>query len=79
MCGVERVGDLDAQIEHSFNFQRFARDPVPKRLSLQQFHSDEGAPIGIVNLVDRADVRVVQGGCSLGLPLETGEGLCVVG
>ena len=79
MCGVERVGDLDAQIEHSFNFQRFARDPVPKRLSLQQFHSDEGSPVRLVNLVDRADVRMVQRGRSLRLPLEAAEGLCVVG
>jgi len=29
--------------------------------------------------VDRADVRVVQGGRSLGLPLEAAEGLRIVG
>jgi hypothetical protein len=52
---------------------------VPERLPLQQFHGDEGSPIGIVNLVDRADVRVVQGGRSLGLPLESAESLRVVG
>ncbi len=52
---------------------------MPERLPLQQFHGDEGSPIGLVNLVDRADVRVVQRGRSLGLPLETAEGLHVVG
>jgi hypothetical protein len=79
MCGIERVGDLNAQIEYSFDLQRFAIDAMPERLPLQQFHGDEGSPIGLVNLVDRADVRVVQGGRSLGLPLETAESLCVVG
>ena len=79
MCGVERIGDLDAQIEHRLDLQRLASDPVPERLPLQQFHGDEGSPIGLVNLVDRADVRVVQGGRSLGLPLESAEGLCIVG
>jgi hypothetical protein len=59
--------------------QRLAADYVPQRPPLQQFHCDEGSPIGVVNLVDRADVRVIQGGRSLGLPLEAAEGLCVVG
>ena len=79
MGRVECVGDLDAQIEHRFDLQRLATDPVPERLPLQQFHGDEGSPIDLVNLVDRADVRVVQRGRSFGLPLETAEGLCVVG
>jgi hypothetical protein len=52
---------------------------VSERLSFQKFHGDERSPIGLVNLVDRADVRVVQRGRSLGLPLETAEGLHVVG
>src|SRR5713101_4773824 len=52
---------------------------MPKCLSLQQFHDDEGSPIGLVDFMDRADVRVVEGGCSFGFPLEAAEGLCVVG
>jgi len=57
--GVERVGDLDAQIEHSLDLHRLAPDPVPERLALQQFHGNEAAPIGLVDFVDRADVRVI--------------------
>src|ERR1700693_5322649 len=78
MCRVESVGNLDAQIEHRFDLQWLASDPVPECLPLQQFHGDEGSPIGLVNLVDRADVRVVQGGRGLGLPLKTAEGLRIV-
>src|SRR2546425_9329779 len=78
MCSVESVGDLDAQIEHRLDLQRLAAYHVPERLPLQQFHGDEGSPIGLVDFVDRADVRVVQRGRSLGLPLETAEGLRIV-
>jgi len=73
------IGDLDAPIEHRLDLHRLASDSVPERLALQQFHSDEGSPVTLVNLVDRADVRVVQRGRSLGFPLETAESLCVVG
>jgi hypothetical protein len=48
---------------------------MPERLPLQQFHGDERSPIDLVNLVDRADVRVIQGGSSFGFPLETAERL----
>jgi hypothetical protein len=52
---------------------------VPERLPLQQFHGDEASPIGLVDFVDGADVRVVQRGRSLGLPLEATEGLRIMG
>src|SRR6202022_1778651 len=52
---------------------------MPERLPLQQFHGNEGSPIDLVDFMDRADVRVVQRGCSFRLPLETAEGLRVVG
>ncbi len=79
VCGIERVGNLKAQIEHRFDFQRLAINLVPERLPLQQFHGNKSSPIRLVNFVDGADVRVVQGGRSLGLPLETAESLCIVG
>ena len=52
---------------------------MPERLPLQKFHGDEGSPIVLANFVDRADVRVVQRGRSLGLAPEAAEGLWVVG
>src|SRR5437868_5830554 len=60
MSGIERVRDLDAEIEHRFDLQRFAVDGVPECLPLQQFHSDEGSPISLVDVVDGADVGMVQ-------------------
>src|SRR5208282_2168730 len=76
---IECVGDLDAHIKHRLDLHRLASNPVPERLPLQQFHCDEGSPICLVNLVDRANVRVIQRGRSLGFPLEAAESLCIVG
>src|SRR5208283_6056663 len=45
----------------------------------QQFHGDKGSPVGFVNLIDGADVGVVQRGCGLGFPLKTAQGHCVLG
>ena len=79
MRGIKCIGDLDAQIEHGFDLQRLATDPMPECLSLQQLHGDERSPIGLIDFVDRADVRMVQRRRSLGLPLESAEGLRIVG
>src|SRR6202020_1604045 len=56
-----------------------ARDAVPEWLPLQQFNRDEASPTGLVDLIDRADVRVVQRGCGFGFSLETAESLYVLG
>ena len=58
--------------------KRLASDPVPERLTLQQFHGDEGSPIGLIDLVDGANVRMVQRGRGFGLALESAESLRVV-
>src|SRR5450432_875376 len=78
VCGIQCVCDLNSKRQCFPDLQRLASDPVPQRLPLQQLHGDEGPPIGLVNLVDRANVRVVQRRRSLGLPLETAESLWVV-
>ena len=31
MCGIQCIGDLDAQIDHGFDLQRLATDAVPER------------------------------------------------
>ena len=78
MSRVERVGNLDSQIEHRLDLQRLAADYVPERLAFQQFHGNKGSPIDLVDLMDRADVRVIKRGCCLGFPLKAAEGLRIV-
>ena len=49
------------------------REPVEK------LHGDEGLAILFADVVDGADVRMVQGGCGLGFALEAGQRLRVAG
>src|SRR4029077_9399126 len=71
MCHVEGVGDLNAQIEHRFDLLWLASNLVPEGLAFKQFHGDECPPIDLVNLMDRANVRVIERRGRLRLPLKT--------
>ena len=42
-----------------------------ERTPLQQFHGDENLAINFVDLVDRTDARMIQGGGSAGLAAES--------
>src|SRR6185503_8730991 len=75
MESVQRVGDLNAEIKQAFRVQRLAADPMAEGLALQQFHGDEGPPIGLVDLVNSANIRMIQRRRSLGFPLKTAESL----
>ena len=79
MRGVERVGDLDAQREQSFYFQRSASDAVLESQAVQILHGDEGLAMLVVNFVDGADVGMIQRGRGLGFALKTREGLWISG
>jgi len=52
---------------------------VFQRLAIQKFHSDERLAFRFADVVNRADVGMVQGGCGLRLSLETRERLRIVG
>src|SRR5579862_2136601 len=76
---VERVGNLDRQRQNHLDFHGTAADAVFQRQSIQKLHGDEGLSVLIVNLVDGADVRMVQCRGSLGFVLKTAECLQVFG
>ena len=50
-----------------------------QRHPVQKLHGDERLAVLLANVVDGADVGVIQRGCGLGFALETGEGLRVTG
>ncbi len=72
--GIQRVGDLDRQVQDLRRLHRLSADAVLECLALQQLHGDEGLPLVLVDVVDRADVGVVEGGGGLGLAPEPLEG-----
>ena len=50
-----------------------------QRRAVQKLHGDERLAVLLANVINRADVGVVQCGCSLRLALKTGERLRVTG
>jgi hypothetical protein len=42
--GVERIGDLDGEVERLVGGKRLAFDAVPQRLAFEPLHDDEWPP-----------------------------------
>ena len=76
MRGVECRGDLNGAVERIFDRQRSLRKPVRERLAVQKLHDEVRhralACRGAVrtDVVERADVRVIQSGNDARFPLE---------
>src|SRR5271157_2587588 len=66
MGGVQRIGDVNSQRQQQFRFQRTAADAMLQRHSIEKFHGNERSTVLLVNVVDSADVGMVQrrGGAS---------------
>jgi hypothetical protein len=79
MRRVECVRHFDAQCQQCFQFHGAAGDRMLQRLTLQILHGDEGLPALLIDLVDCADVGMVQCGSGLRLALEATERLRVLG
>src|ERR1700681_996676 len=78
VCGVQRINNLRSQLQQLFDSERFSADLVLERLSLQQLHGDEVLAVRFVNLVDRADVRMIERGGSEGFSLKSFAGSRIV-
>jgi len=77
--GVERVGNFNCKRQQHFNFQRTPGDTVLQSCTIQKLHRDKCLAVLLANVVNRANVGVVQCGCGLCLALKTGKHLRVTG
>src|SRR6516164_4818639 len=77
MRSVERVGDFDADIKQDFQVHWTTHDEVFKGLTIEKFHGDERHTVLLVNLVDSANVGVVQSRGCLCLSLESRQCLWI--
>ena len=57
---IKRVGNLDRVAEHLFGRQRSAREPRGQRLAFEVLHDEEGDAVLLADIVQDADVRMVQ-------------------
>ena len=60
MGGIERVGDFDANFELTLGADRGRTDQAIERLALEQLHDEERATLPFTDVVDGADVRVIE-------------------
>src|SRR3984885_4928211 len=77
--GIERVGNFNGKIQQGFGVDRPPGDAVFQRLPLKEFHDDESLSIFLVNLMDGADVGMVQRRCGAGFTLKAVQGLAIFG
>ena len=71
VCSLESVSERDAQIEQRTDVERTAGETCGERFALESFHDEKGPVLELANVVDGADVRMIQGGDGLRLALET--------
>src|ERR1700682_4386159 len=76
---IERVGNLDAERQHRFQFHRTIADQVLQGCAVEKLHHDERMPILLTDIVNHANVGMIERGSSLCFTLETCECLRVSG
>ena len=57
---AKRVSDLAGEVNEHVRMQRFPVDQLLQTLPIQQLHYQECPPIGLANVVNRADVRMIE-------------------
>src|SRR5882672_4290390 len=79
MRGIETVGNFNGQIEQRFGVDGTAVDAVLQGLAFKELHDDESLAVFLVDLVDGADVGMVQRRGGAGFALKAVQGLTVFG
>src|SRR5271166_5572588 len=73
VCGTERVSDVDGKRQNQFGFLRTPSNAMLQCEAVQELHSDERFAVLIINLMDRANVRMIECRCGLSFASKTGE------
>ncbi len=76
--GVQAIGDLDGHVKKIGQGQGLAGDAVFQGLAFEQLHRDEGAPFKFANVVDGADIGMVQRGSGASFAAEALDGLRIL-
>ena len=79
MCCIQRVRELDSQVQHVFEFHGTALYSMLQRYAVQELHRDERLVFVFADLVNCANVWVIQGGGGTRFPPKAFERLRVSG
>src|SRR5580658_8699293 len=77
--GIEGIRYFDGEIEKALHVQGTAGDQILESLALETFHGDESPSVFFANVVDSADVGMVESGRGFGFAAEASEGLGILG
>ncbi len=77
--GIEGVGDFGGEGDELVEFDGTSGDGVLEGGAFEIFHGDESAAIFFADVINGADIRMIQGGSGFGFALETREGLGISG
>jgi len=77
--GVESFSNLHSDVEQTVEFERLSGDEVLEGGAVEELHGDEGAAVFFADVVDGADIGVVESGGGFGFAAEALEGLAVGG
>src|SRR5262249_19049858 len=68
---IQSVSDPDGNTEQMLKFHGLTRDSVRQGFTFQIFHSDEGLAVFFADIMNGANVGMIQCRCSLGLTPES--------
>ncbi len=75
---IERVGNLDCDIEQLLQIEWPALDHIPQSLAFQILHHQEDTALVLANFVNCANVRMIQSGRGTSLPPESFQRLRII-
>ena len=72
MCGIHGIGNFDSERQHHLDVQWFAGDPVLQCHAIQKLHGNESLTIFLTDIVNRANILMIQSRRRLRFALESG-------
>jgi hypothetical protein len=79
VSGIERVGNLDRQTKQNIRLYGSAGDPMFQRNPVKKLHNKEWMAMLLSDLMEGADIGVIECRSRLGFALEPRQGLSVLG
>jgi hypothetical protein len=79
MGRVQRVGNFGSQGQQDFGFQRPSRDSILKCQAIEKLHGDKRLVLVPANLIDRADVGMIEGRSGAGLAAKPFQSMRIIG
>ena len=77
MRGIERIRDFSSQPQNLVNLHRTPANPMFQGHPFEELHRDEGMAVLFADVVDGADVGMIESGGGLGLTPKSRQGLRV--